>query len=174
VRIKFEKDEEKDGKSPQGGTPVAEEGKGYSYHREETNGHPDVDGEVKEQNAGNTIAVHPRKATFLSFGEEYHAEKQHYKETDHQKTSDPSVLLANCAKDKIRTLLGDELEFGLGSFQESFSIRPAAANGHLGLINVISGAQLIEIRIQQNPDTLLLVLFEDVVKNKIHALYCPH
>jgi hypothetical protein len=49
-RIHFDKDEKQNGKRPKGRSPITEKRKRNTYYRKQSDGHGDVDHEVKKQN----------------------------------------------------------------------------------------------------------------------------
>ena len=64
--IYAQQDKKKNGESPKRGAAVAEEGKRNTNHRHDTDHHPHVDDQVKEEDAHHGIAVDPPENGGLS------------------------------------------------------------------------------------------------------------
>src|SRR5690606_6331122 len=138
--VEFEQNEQQDRESPQGRPTVAEEGERDTDNRKETDRHPDVNREVKEQDARHAVSIHTRKPAFLSFGQIHYAEEQRHKKENYHQAADPAVLLADSTKDKVGALFRNKFQLCLCPFQESFSGQAPAADRYFGLVHVITCA----------------------------------
>ena len=68
--IQFQENKQKDCKPPKCRSPIAKKWKRYTYHWEKANGHANIDGKVKKENADHTESVGSGKSAFLTFGDE--------------------------------------------------------------------------------------------------------
>ena len=76
VSIQTDQDEEQDGESEQGGSPITHKGQRDTDHGSQPNGHGNIDGDMEEKYRGHPIGITAAESTALSFGDGYDPEKQ--------------------------------------------------------------------------------------------------
>ena len=94
--------------------------------------------------------------------------KQSQGEQQHGCRTNETELLSRHAENEIGPLLRDEIQLCLRAVQVSLAEEPARSDGHLGLQDVVSGAQRIGVGIEERGNTFLLVRFQAVV-DELHG-----
>ena len=77
--------------------------------------------------------------------------------------AEQAELFAHHGVDEVGGALRQELELALRAVEQSLAEHAARADGDLRLDDVITGAELVGLRIEQREDALLLVVVEHVV-----------
>ena len=121
VGILLHKNGQHNGKSEQTGAAITKKRKRNANHGNQANGHPDVDRDMHEKDAGDGIAKDSTEYQTLSFSHLYDSDKEGDIKQDHYKSSFETSLFAYGTEYEIRVLLRNKTIFGLGTFQESLA-----------------------------------------------------
>ena len=92
---------------------------------------------------------------------------QSQEKQQHACRTEETFLLAYRTEDKVCILLRHELQLGLRSIEETFSLKSAGTNGNLTLMHVISRTSQIFIQSQQHVDTHSLMRFHHMIQHII-------
>ena len=123
---------------------------------------------MHEYNRGYTVAVDPRSSFFLPFSRIENPHDYRQIEPQYQYTSDKSPFLAYRAENKVGALLGNEVELGLGAFEESLAGQSAGAYGYLGLVDIVPCAHQVLGDAQQILYPVAVMRLEYIVEYEVH------
>ena len=169
VVIQLYKDEQQRSEAPQRRATVADERQGYANNWHQPDGHPDVDGQVEEDDGGHTIAIYPREGIALFFCHNNQAYDEGKIECDKERTSDKAPFFADATEDEVGTLLRHEVQLCLCAVQVAFSEKSAGTDGNFRLVQVEVSPFGVNTLSQNGVYALPLVRLKDFVVGKINS-----
>ena len=119
---------------------------------------------MKEEYAEHTVPIDSPESGTLSFGQVDEPTNQGKEEQQHYCTTDKTLLLADCTKDKVGILLRHIFQFRLCTFQEALARQTSTTYCNETLIDIVPRTTIIFLNPKEYTDARLLVRLQDVIE----------
>ncbi len=120
---------------------------------------------MKDQISGDTVGINSRECCRLTFRQGYHTQNQHQKQRHHAHSADKTLLLSDCAENKIGVLFRHIFQFCLRAFQKTFAEETARADCDFRLVDIVSRPPEILLDAERDLYSHLLMRLEHIQEN---------
>ena len=145
-----------------GRAPVAHEGKRNSHHWHYAQGHADVNDHMPENQGDDAKGGNGSKSILREDANIQSPRDEEKEEPQEDEPAYESPLFSQDREDEIGVLGRDKVEFALRTIEKALSQDPSRADGDLGLDNVISSPEGIELRPEEGEDPFFLIRHEEI------------
>ena len=163
--VEGDEDEQHHRECPERRAAVADERQRDADDRHKADGHADVDEQMHEEAAGQTVAVDARKRFAAAFGVAGDADDEEDVEQYHCKTAHEAPLFTDSAENKVRALLRHEAVGSLRALEIALAEEAAGADGDHALPHVVAHSGRVFLHAQQHLDTAALMVGQHVVEH---------
>lgn len=161
-------DEQQQCESKEGGSPVADQRQGNSYHWHYAYGHAYIYEYMHEYYGRDTVAVDSESIFLLSFGGGYDTYDDYEVQNEDGNASEESPFFPYRTEDEVCTLFWNKVELGLGPFEESLACKSSRTDCNPGLIDIVSGTHEIFGYPQKILYSVAVVWLEYIVEYEVY------
>ena len=148
---------------------VAEQRHRHPDDRSEAHHHRPVDQHAQGEGHGHARGRQSREVAVSERGGAKGDEDHRRIEQQHHDAADEAELLGQGGEDEVGALLRQEVELALGAQAEALAHQPAGAERDLGLDDVVAGAALVRLRVDESEQAGALVGLEHQLEHHRQA-----
>ena len=150
----------------QGADTIAHERQRYTRDGHNAHRHTHVDEDVEGNHRGDADREQPSEGIARILGNPYPAPENDEIEEEQNRAANEAEFLAHNGEDKVRMVLGQEVQLTLCAAEKPLAKEHARANRNLRLDDVIARAERIDVRIHKHHDAHFLVILEKMPKHR--------